>query len=192
MTSFVHTLKLINISIDPFSNIEGEGEAVALSPPRIEDNKPTLPKRPADNQANRPPEKRAKVISKENASFQQPSTPPSVKKILKVEGSKKKPAPPLPLPSSRPSKKQVQQQPKPRPPPPPPKKQVQRQKPIRPPPPNKQTQQQKIPPPPPENSEAKPNIQLPPGWITVFSKSQRKWYYFDKKTNRSVWEWPPP
>ncbi len=50
-------------------------------------------------------------------------------------------------------------------------------------------------PPPPRdtlNPSAKPNINLPPGWICVWSKSQRRWYYFNSRTNKSVWEWPPP
>ena len=37
----------------------------------------------------------------------------------------------------------------------------------------------------------KPTIELPPGWICVWSKSQRRWYYFDQRTNKSLWEWPP-
>jgi len=59
---------------------------------------------------------------------------------------------------------------------------------------NKQHIQHRPPPPAPssQNPNAKPNIKLPDGWICVWSKSQKKWYYFDKKTNKSVWEWPPP
>jgi len=50
---------------------------------------------------------------------------------------------------------------------------------------------------PPPSSDAqspniKPKVNLPPGWILVWSKSQRRWYFFDQNTNKSVWEWPPP
>ena len=40
--------------------------------------------------------------------------------------------------------------------------------------------------------DKKPNVDLPPGWMCVWSKSQKRWYFFDTKTNKSVWEWPPP
>lgn len=43
-----------------------------------------------------------------------------------------------------------------------------------------------------QSPNEKPNISLPQGWISVWSKSQRRWYYFDQRTNKSVWEWPPP
>jgi hypothetical protein len=28
--------------------------------------------------------------------------------------------------------------------------------------------------------------------MCVWSKSQKRWYFFDTKTNKSVWQWPPP
>mmetsp|Transcript_54534 Transcript_54534/g.115848 ORF Transcript_54534/g.115848 Transcript_54534/m.115848 type:complete len:656 (-) Transcript_54534:26-1993(-) len=34
----------------------------------------------------------------------------------------------------------------------------------------------------------KPKINLPEGWICVWSKSQKRWYFFDTKTNKSVWD----
>ena len=43
-----------------------------------------------------------------------------------------------------------------------------------------------------QNPSAKPAINLPQGWMCVWSKSQKRWYFFDTKTNKSVWEWPPP
>mmetsp|Transcript_22970 Transcript_22970/g.32363 ORF Transcript_22970/g.32363 Transcript_22970/m.32363 type:complete len:82 (-) Transcript_22970:108-353(-) len=43
-----------------------------------------------------------------------------------------------------------------------------------------------------QTPNSKPNIKLPAGWISVWSKSQKRWYFFDKKTNKSIWEWPPP
>jgi hypothetical protein len=60
------------------------------------------------------------------------------------------------------------------------------------------TQAQKPPPPPSaegpdmESPNKKPNVDLPPGWMTVWSKSQKRWYFFCTKTNKSVWQWPPP
>jgi len=33
----------------------------------------------------------------------------------------------------------------------------------------------------------KPNIHQPSGWMCVGSKSQKRWYFFDTKTNKSVW-----
>jgi hypothetical protein len=43
-----------------------------------------------------------------------------------------------------------------------------------------------------ENAGKKPEVDLPAGWMTVWSKSQKRWYFFCTKTNKSVWEWPPP
>lgn len=43
-----------------------------------------------------------------------------------------------------------------------------------------------------QSINVKPKVNLPPGWISVWSKSQRRWYYFNQNTNKSVWEWPPP
>jgi hypothetical protein len=42
-----------------------------------------------------------------------------------------------------------------------------------------------------ENPNEKPNVDLPLGWICVWSKSQKRWYFFDTKTSKSVWKWPP-
>lgn len=42
-----------------------------------------------------------------------------------------------------------------------------------------------------ECADVKPKVELPPGWICVWSKSQKRWYFFDTKTNKSVWKWPP-
>ena len=39
-----------------------------------------------------------------------------------------------------------------------------------------------------QNPGAKPNIKLPEGWICVWSKSQKRWYFFDTRTNKSVWD----
>lgn len=43
-----------------------------------------------------------------------------------------------------------------------------------------------------EAQGVKPDVDLSPGWISAWSKSQKRWYFFDKKTNTSVWKWPPP
>ena len=43
-----------------------------------------------------------------------------------------------------------------------------------------------------QNPNVKPNISLYPGWVTNWSRSQKRWYFFDTRTNKSVWEWPPP
>jgi WW domain len=42
-----------------------------------------------------------------------------------------------------------------------------------------------------ENPDQKPEVVLPAGWMTVWSKSQKRWYFFDTKANKSVWQWPP-
>ncbi|KAL3782882.1 hypothetical protein HJC23_006934 [Cyclotella cryptica] len=43
-----------------------------------------------------------------------------------------------------------------------------------------------------QDPNQKPNVDLPPQWMCVWSKSQKRWYFFDTRTNKSVWEWPPP
>lgn len=84
-----------------------------------------------------------------------------------------------------------------RPGPPPPKPNANRA----PPPPPPQQSRNAVPetkpqaPPPTvdmQSADRKPNVDLPPGWITVWSKSQQRWYFFCTKTNKSVWQWPPP
>lgn len=67
-----------------------------------------------------------------------------------------------------------------------------------PPPPVAPPLSKKAPPPPPsvgvemQSADKKPNVDLPSGWMTVWSKSQKRWYFFCTKSNKSVWEWPPP
>ena len=39
-----------------------------------------------------------------------------------------------------------------------------------------------------ENPDIKPTNKLPEGWVVVWSKSQKRWYYFHKITNKSVWD----
>lgn len=43
-----------------------------------------------------------------------------------------------------------------------------------------------------QSQDKKPNVDLPQGWMCVWSRSQRRWYFFNTKSNKSVWEWPPP
>jgi len=43
-----------------------------------------------------------------------------------------------------------------------------------------------------QSPDKKPIVDLPEGWICVWSKSQKRWYFFNTKNNKSVWQWPPP
>lgn len=43
-----------------------------------------------------------------------------------------------------------------------------------------------------QTPDKRPGVDLPQGWMTVWSKSQKRWYFFCTKTNKSVWQWPPP
>ena len=136
-----------------------------------------------------PPPRRApshQIPSQKNPrpSKQQPLKPPPPKPPKKVL-SKSQLSEEIKPPSQK-----KQQPPPPKPPPKPtsdetivPKRQQQQQ------------QQQPAPPTPAvdlQNPNMKPSINLPPGWMCVWSKSQKRWYFFDTKTNQSVWEWPPP
>jgi hypothetical protein len=40
-----------------------------------------------------------------------------------------------------------------------------------------------------ESPDNRPNVELPSGWMCVWSKSQKRWYFFDTKSNRSVWKY---
>jgi hypothetical protein len=65
------------------------------------------------------------------------------------------------------------------------------------PPPPPQTANNANPQPPPQpldltSPDKKPDIDLPPGWMCVWSKSQKRWYFFNTRSNKSVWQWPPP
>lgn len=39
-----------------------------------------------------------------------------------------------------------------------------------------------------ENPEMRPRIKLPEGWACIWSKSQKRWYFFHSRTNKSVWD----
>ena len=43
-----------------------------------------------------------------------------------------------------------------------------------------------------QSPDNKPDVDLPTGWICAWSKSQKRWYFFDQRSNKSVWQWPPP
>lgn len=43
-----------------------------------------------------------------------------------------------------------------------------------------------------QRPDVKPEVDLPAGWMCVWSKSQKRWYFFNTKNNQSVWQWPPP
>lgn len=113
-----------------------------------------------------------------SSSKQKP--PPPVQKF-KIPSSKQRPPPPAVPPPQQ--LKPAQPSLKKKPPPPPKAVQITQTKP--------RTQQ----PPPPSDAQSpniKPKENLLPGWISVWSKSQKRWYFFDQNTNKSVWEWPPP
>ena len=38
------------------------------------------------------------------------------------------------------------------------------------------------------NPDEKPTLKLPEGWTCGWSKSQKRWYFFDTRTNKSVWD----
>ena len=38
------------------------------------------------------------------------------------------------------------------------------------------------------NEKVKPRLVLPVGWVVVWSKSNKRWYFFDTVKNKSVWE----
>jgi hypothetical protein len=43
-----------------------------------------------------------------------------------------------------------------------------------------------------QSPDNKPDFDLPTGWVCAWSKSQNRWYFFDQRSNKSVWQWPPP
>lgn len=210
----------LNFCTDFSSSGEGEGEGEAefsgLSPPRTDgtegEKRPDSPevvqigvkkkmKTDHERQALRI------VPSAKHSSLDTKTTPPpppiapaspslsSKKTVIRPDNMKKSPGLP------RPPRPNV-----PRPPPPPknllPSKINPTIKNQRPPPPTPtqsavgKLQSHKPPAPPPappsQNPNNKPNVKLPDGWICVWSKSQKKWYFFNKEINKSVWEWPPP
>lgn len=140
--------------------------------------------------------------------FVKPPPPPPPRSELKISEHQKKPPPPPRRPPERPVADIKKKPPPPRTsknpiseqrkmPPPPPRSQGQQLSVSKPQP--KQhappRQQQKQPPPPPLEAQSpniKPKVDLPPGWMCVWSKSQNRWYFFDTTTNKSVWQWPPP
>ena len=39
------------------------------------------------------------------------------------------------------------------------------------------------------NEKVKPRLNMPAGWVIVWSKSNHRWYFFDTKNNKSLWEY---
>ncbi|CAJ1907301.1 unnamed protein product [Cylindrotheca closterium] len=153
---------------------------------------PTLPPRKSSVPA--PPSQPGKPTAKKPLPPPPRPPPPKPPPSKKHPGPNSRPPPPKSSPSPSPSTT--------KPPPPirpnsvPPKfpsiQQQGRPNPGQPP----QGQKEASPPPKPaidyQSPEQKPNVNLPPGWMCVWSKSQKRWYFFDTKTNKSVWQWPPP
>jgi hypothetical protein len=167
-----------------------------------------------DSFGENPESKRMKIDHSQDGSNADQSTPKAPVTLKRIESNKPKvkPPPPPPRPPS------MQQ--KPPPPPAPPKQlkkktikadntqqqdqqQVQKlvpeqQQPLQPPPMSslpKQPQPQQQQPNQQntvdlQNPDTKPNVNLPPGWMSVWSKSKQRWYFFDQKSNKSIWEWP--
>ncbi|KAL3930710.1 MAG: hypothetical protein SGBAC_011645 [Bacillariaceae sp.] len=177
---------------------------------------PPQPNRGKSEQAKHPPPPRRSSLPEPPPRRSSLPAPPS----QPGKGPSKKPLPPPPRPPppkpppankppgqhSRPPPPQASPSPSPsttKPPPPMRKNSVPPQFPNinqQAPPPNQAQQPQgqkkvSLPPKPAidyQNPEQKPNVNLPPGWMCVWSKSQKRWYFFDTKTNKSVWQWPPP
>ena len=153
-----------------------------------------------------PRSKKRKPLGKERETpAKKIPSPPESKGDSSLQDAKKEKSKPPPPP-----KKEKTAKNKPPPPPPPPRPpQTQQKEPLQ--TPQKEQQQhpqsvqekldgQETPPntnPTPsaldlQSPNVKPKVDLPPGWMTVWSKSQTRWYFFDTKTNKSVWSWPPP
>jgi len=173
---------------DAFSTAEGEGEGEAFFAGAVSDT--THAKRQklspegkvgVTNIQKIPSQSRIKADkSKEKQSSNSrpppppPRPPPPQKQPPKPPVIRAKPRPP-PLLSPKPLP------PRPaRPPPPPSKQSTQNDKHHSPSTPDLQS------------PDKKPNVNLPAGWICTWSKSQRRWYFFNTKNNKSVWQWPPP
>eukprot|EP00986_Skeletonema_menzelii_P000422 scaffold124_cov153-Skeletonema_menzelii.AAC.11 len=170
------------------SPIEGEGEAAFTgrpgSPPR---HRGEFKKRDADQPLVATEAKRAKISSEGSELRKAPPRPPP---------PPTKQPPPPPHPQKKRSSKTAGGH-KIVPPPPP---VVTSQKPL---PPKRMESNEELPQSttnPAKSSEAvqanntdlqnpneKPKITLPEFWICVWSKSQKRWYFFDTRTNKSVW-----
>jgi hypothetical protein len=184
---------------DPFSNhSEGEGEAefAGLSPPRVDESDSVVGQKrlnPGTPESPKKPKLDPKEIPKASS--------PQVRKPKPPPPRVAKPPPPKPQNKittikSNP-KAQLQTGQRPPPPGPPMKHRPKPPQPASSNPPSGVANKQPAPKPPPppvqnQSPNVKPKVNLPSNWISVWSKSKQKWYFFDKKTNNSVWEWPPP
>jgi hypothetical protein len=152
-------------------------------PPKGAPKKPPTPRNPPSNRPRPPPPATNTPPQKPRPTYQ----PLSVTVGAKPPPPMRPKAPPKPPGTNAPPKQPgVSAPPKPpaaakRAPPPPPQ-------------PAKQKVNPQPPPPPLDlaSADKKPDVDLPPGWMCVWSKSQKRWYFFDTKSNKSVWQWPPP
>lgn len=158
--------------VDPKSSDKAPPKKPAAPPPPPAGKKPTSDAPPRPNAPSRPPPPK-------------PRPPPPKPPAAPPKPSARRPPPPKRLPPKRIPSGDLPNSPPKRPP--------GGQKPPAPAQPAKKAQQ---PPPPPsaagQSPDKKPKVNLPPGWMSVWSKSQKRWYFFDTKTNKSVWQWPPP
>lgn len=176
---------------DAFEFVEAEGEGEAAFTGKISRNprhasssnmlKHTKPLSQAqDDQMNIEPEETKRALDDH-----QSNPPPPPPKAATIEVPKHRPpSAPATRKPAPPSSAQLN-----KPKPAPPKRQNSSENP----------QHSHAAPPPPaaatvdlQNPNQKPNIKLPPAWMCVWSKSQKRWYFFNTTNNRSVWEWPPP
>mmetsp|Transcript_51088 Transcript_51088/g.57090 ORF Transcript_51088/g.57090 Transcript_51088/m.57090 type:complete len:1234 (-) Transcript_51088:907-4608(-) len=205
---------------DAFAATEGEGEAVFAGKPisRGGSRKSTMKSKDIQDEKTHAkrqklsPEKLAEGNTVGMTNVKRGSPLPRNKfDKLKDERTSQPPPPPPP--------RQFLDRQQPRPPPPPqqqPSKPIVRVKPRPPPPPPRPPVSTRPPPPPSkpvqinkqrtsvvqlasqsssldlQTPDTKPDVNLPPGWICSWSKSQNRWYFFNTKNNKSVWQWPPP
>jgi len=184
-------------------------------PPKVSqlvDEKPRPPRSfaPKVKQSIEKPKPPRPHVSTLNMNLSKPK-PPLPKKENVSQLPQEKPKPPRPQVNNFPPKAKKSSEEKPRPPQAHKEhvKQSIEEKP-RPPVPSKNNQSidDKLTPPPPTSQVSlshpkakqsvdeklrppKPQVNLPPSWMCVWSKSQKRWYFFDTMTNKSVWEWPP-
>jgi integrator complex subunit 6 len=147
--------------------------SVLIPPPPKPRNPSGNPPRPAP--PPKPPQRKPPPPPPPSGSNKQPAEPQTEKNILKAPPPAKPPAPP--------PKEEEKQNASPAP---------TLQADVL----NPDAKQKQIPVPPQQldmqSPDVKPKVDLTPGWVCVWSKSQKRWYFFDTKSNRSVWQWPPP
>lgn len=173
---------------------ESDSEAPKPPPP------PPKPLTPPSAPVPPPPRPSAKAATPSKTQMPPPNLLNKVKPPCPPTA--KGPPPPKPPPKGIPSKEAIKERPpapplRPNPPPPKPPQLPPSSSDAQSVPPQAPPAAKKLPPPPSidvemQSADKKPNVDLPPGWMTVWSKSQKRWYFFCTKTNTSVWQWPPP